>query len=92
MKVNNIKPVALISKVTTSKGEAPAAALLNKTQDIEFDSFYVAGACIALYEAFLSSVPESKQIIFEEQFQIFFNKMFEEKEQYLERVSGEIEF
>ena len=52
------------------------------TQNVAFDPAFVAGSLVCLYNAFLSHVPESKQIEFEKTFKSYLTHMFQNKEQY----------
>lgn len=78
----NIKPIALLGQYEEDNKLFPAAQILNKDQDVVFDLVFVAGSLISLYEAFLSHVPESKQIEFEKQFKFYLDNIFNKKDQY----------
>lgn len=79
----NLKPIALLGQYEKENQLFPAAKILNEEQDVEFDPVFVAASIISLYEAFLSHVPESKQIEFERIFKFYLNEMFNDKEQYM---------
>lgn len=79
----NLKPIALLGQYEKDNQLFPAAKILNEEQDVEFDPVFVAASIISLYEAFLSHVPESKQIEFEKQFKFYLINMFKDKEQYM---------
>ena len=79
----NVTPVALLGQYEKDNSLYPAAQILNKDQDVEFDPVFVAASIVSLYEAFLSHVPESKQIQFEKIFKFYLNEMFNDKEQYM---------
>jgi hypothetical protein len=79
----NITPVALLGQYEKDNVFYPAAQILNKDQNVVFDPAFVAGSIVSLYEAFLSHVPESKQIEFEKQFKFYLINMFQDKEQYM---------
>lgn len=76
----NVTPIALIGQYEKDNNLCPAAQILNKDQDVAFDPVFVAASIISLYEAFLSHVPESKQIQFERIFKFYLNEMFNDKE------------
>lgn len=79
----NVIPIALLGQYEKNNGLYPAAKILNEEQDVAFDPAFVAGSIVSLYEAFLSHVPESKQIEFEKQFKFYLINMFNDKEQYM---------
>lgn len=79
----NLKPIALLGQYEKDNHLFPAAKILNEEQDVEFDPVFVAASIVSLYEAFLSHVPESKQIEFEKQFKFYLINMFKDKEQYM---------
>lgn len=79
----NVTPIALLGQYKKDNGLYPAAKILNEEQDVAFDPVFVAGSIVSLYEAFLSHVPESKQIEFEKQFKFYLINMFNDKEQYM---------
>ena len=79
----NLKPIALLGQYEKENQLFPAAKILNEEQDVEFDPVFVAASIVSLYEAFLSHVPESKQIEFEKQFKFYLINMFKDKEQYM---------
>lgn len=82
----NIIPIAIIGQYEDKNTLYPAAKILNKDQHVAFDAPFVASSLITLYEAFLSHVPESGQIEFEEQFKLHINRMFVDKEQYITKL------
>lgn len=79
----NLKPIALLGQYEKENQLFPAAKILNEEQDVAFDPVFVAASIVSLYEAFLSHVPESKQIEFEKQFKFYLINMFKDKEQYM---------
>lgn len=79
----NLKPIALLGQYEKENQLFPAAKILNEEQDVAFDPVFVAASIVSLYEAFLSHVPESKQIEFEKQFKFYLINMFNDKEQYM---------
>lgn len=79
----NVTPIALLGQYEEDNRLLPAAQILNKEQNVAFDAAFVAGSIVSLYEAFLSHVPESKQIEFEKQFKFYLINMFNDKEQYM---------
>jgi len=83
----DIIPIAMLGQYMKSNIPHPAAQILNEHQDVAFDPAFVAGSLITLYEAFLSHVPESKQIDFEKQFRFYLINMFNNKEQYTIKLS-----
>jgi len=82
----DIIPIAMLGQYMKSNIPHPAAQILNEHQDVAFDPAFVAGSLITLYEAFLSHVPDNKQIEFEEQFKFYLNRMFVDKEQYITKL------
>jgi len=82
----DIIPIAMLGQYMKSNIPHPAAQVLNEHQDVAFDPAFVAGSLITLYEAFLSHVPDNKQIEFEEQFKFYLNRMFVDKEQYITKL------
>jgi len=78
----DIIPIAMLGQYMKSNIPHPAAQVLNEHQDVAFDPAFVAGCLITLYEAFLSHVPDSRQIDFEKQFKFYLINMFNNKEQY----------
>jgi hypothetical protein len=78
----DIIPIAMLGQYVKDDILHPAAQILNEHQDVAFDPAFVAGCLITLYEAFLSHVPDSKQIDFEKQFRFYLINMFNNKEQY----------
>jgi hypothetical protein len=78
----NITPIAILGQYEKDNNLYPAARILNDDQNVAFDPAFVAGSIVSLYEAFLSHVPESKQIEFEKQFKFYLINMFDDKEQY----------
>lgn len=79
----NVTPIALLGQYEKDNSLYPAAQILNKDQNVAFDPVFVAASIVSLYEAFLSHVPESKQIEFEKQFKFYLINMFKDKEQYM---------
>ena len=78
-----IQPIALLGQYEDNNQLYPAAKILNQYQNVAFDPVFVAGCLVSLYEAFLSHVPESKQIEFERIFKSSLMHMFQNKEQYM---------
>lgn len=78
----DISPIAILGQYEADNYLFPAAKILNEDKNVAFDPKFVAGSMISLYEAFLSHVPENKQIEFEKQFKFYFINMFENKDQY----------
>ena len=64
----------------------PAAQVLDVEHKVAFDPIFVASSLISLYEAFLNSVPDNKQIEFEEQFRFYLNRFFVDKEQHITKL------
>lgn len=83
----DITPIAMLGQYEKEGMNHPAAQILNEYQNIAFNPLFVASSLITLYEAFLSHVPESKQIDFEEQFKFCLINMFEVKDQYTIKIS-----
>ena len=81
-----IQPIALLGQYEDNNNLYPAAKILNEEQNVAFDPVFIAGCLVSLYEAFLSHVPESKQLDFEKNFKSTFVSMFENKEQYTIRI------
>jgi hypothetical protein len=71
----DIIPIAMLGQYVKSNIPHPAAQILNEHQDVAFDPAFVAGCLVTLYEAFLSHVPDSKQIDFEKQFKFYLINM-----------------
>ena len=84
---NQIQPTALLGQYEDNNKLYPAAKILNKDQNVAFDPAFVAGSLVSLYEAFLSHVPESKQIEFEETFKSYLTNMFQNKEKYMFKIN-----
>ena len=84
---NQIQPTALLGQYEDNNKLYPAAMILNKDQNVAFDPAFVAGSLVSLYEAFLSHVPESKQIEFEETFKSYLTNMFQNKEKYMFKIN-----
>ena len=78
-----IQPIALLGQYEDNNQLYPAAKILNEKQNVIFDPVFVAGSLVSLYDAFLSHVPESKQIEFEKTFKSSLIHMFQNKEQYM---------
>lgn len=78
-----VTPIAILGQYEKDGILYPAAQILNNEQNVTFDTVFVASSIISLYEAFLNSVPESKQIDFEEQFKYYLMEMFKSKDQYI---------
>ncbi len=79
----DIIPIAILAQYEDDNTLYPAAKILNDDQNVAFDPVFVAGSLVSLYEAFLSHVPESKQIEFERIFKSSLMHMFQNKEQYM---------
>lgn len=78
----DVIPIAVIGQYEKEGVLHPAAKILNEEQNVAFDPMFLAASMITLYEAFLSHVPESKQIDFEEQFKYYLKNMLEVKDQF----------
>jgi hypothetical protein len=78
-----IQSIALLGQYEDNNKLYPAAKILNQNQNVAFDPVFIAGSLVSLYEAFLSHVPESKQIEFERIFKSSLMHMFQNKEQYM---------
>ena len=83
----NVTPIAILGQYEKDNNLYPAAQILNKDKNVAFDPAFVAGSIVSLYEAFLSHVPESKQIEFEKQFRFYLINMFDDKEQYITKFN-----
>jgi hypothetical protein len=81
-----ITPIAILGQYEQNNILYPAAQILNEDQNVAFDPIFVASTLVTLYEAFLSHVPDSKQIDFEEQFKFYLMNMFKDKEQYIIKI------
>jgi len=81
-----ITPIAILGQYEVDNNLYPGAKILNDDQNVAFDPVFVASALVTLYEAFLSHVPDSKQIDFEEQFKFYLMNMFKDKEQYIIKI------
>jgi len=79
-------PIAILGQYKEGDILYPAAQVLDVKQNVAFDPIFVASSLISLYEAFLNSVPDNKQIEFEEQFRFYLNRMFVDKEQYITKL------
>ncbi len=82
----DITPIAILGQYEVDNNLYPGAKILNDDQNVAFDPVFVASALVTLYEAFLSHVPDSKQIDFEEQFKLYLMNMFKDKEQYIIKI------
>lgn len=82
----DIIPIAILGQYEDDNTLYPAAKILNDDQNVAFDPIFVASSLISLYEAFLNSVPDNKQIEFEEQFKFYLMNMFKDKEQYIIKI------
>ena len=82
----DITPIAILGQYEVDNNLYPGAKILNDDQNVAFDPVFVASALVTLYEAFLSHVPDSKQIDFEEQFKFYLMNMFKDKEQYIIKI------
>lgn len=82
----DIIPIAILAQYKDDNTLYPAAKILNDDQNVAFDPVFVASSLISLYEAFLNSVPDNKQIEFEEQFKFYLMNMFKDKEQYIIKI------
>jgi hypothetical protein len=82
----DIIPIAILGQYEDDNNLYPGAKILNDDQNVAFDPVFVASALVTLYEAFLSHVPDSKQIDFEEQFKFYLMNMFKDKEQYIIKI------
>lgn len=82
----DIIPIAILGQYEDDNTLYPAAKILNEDQNVAFDPIFVASSLISLYEAFLNSVPDNKQIEFEEQFKFYLMNMFKDKEQYIIKI------
>lgn len=82
----DIIPIAILGQYEDDNTLYPAAKILNEDQNVAFDPIFVASTLVTLYEAFLSHVPDSKQIDFEEQFKFYLMNMFKDKEQYIIKI------
>ena len=82
----DITPIAILGQYEVDNNLYPGAKILNDDQNVTFDPVFVASALVTLYEAFLSHVPDSKQIDFEEQFKFYLMNMFKDKEQYIIKI------
>jgi hypothetical protein len=80
---NNITPIAILGQYEDNNILYPAAKILNENQNVVFDPSFVAASLVSLYEAFLSHVPDSKQIEFESIFKSSLEYMFKNKEKYM---------
>jgi hypothetical protein len=78
-----IQSIALLGQYEDNNKLYPAAKILNQNQNVAFDPVFIAGSLVSLYEAFLSHVPESKQIEFEKTFKSSLMHMFQNKERYM---------
>jgi hypothetical protein len=83
----DIIPVALIGQYEQNNILYPAAQILNNDKSVFFDPAFVAGSLVSLYEAFLSHVPESKQLDFEKNFKWTLMSMLENKERYTIKIN-----
>jgi len=83
----DIIPVALIAQYEDNNILYPAAQILNNDKSVFFDPAFVAGSLVSLYEAFLSHVPESKQLDFEKNFKWTLMSMLENKEIYTIKIN-----
>jgi hypothetical protein len=83
----DIIPVALIAQYEDNNILYPAAQIMNNDKSVFFDPAFVAGSLVSLYEAFLSHVPESKQLDFEKNFKSTLMSMFENKERYTIKIN-----
>ena len=83
MNETTITPIALIG-LTTEKNTC--ARLLNDDKSIPFDAKTVIGSCVALYEAFLSFVPEKNQNEFEEYFSKHFFVALKKRHAYIDNI------
>ena len=81
-----ITPIAILGQYEVDSNLYPAAQILNNDQNVAFDPIFVASTLVTLYEAFLSHVPDSKQIDFEEQFKFYLMNLFKDKEQYIIKI------
>jgi hypothetical protein len=81
----DIKVVAHLGQYEDNNQLYPAAKILN--QNVAFDPVFVAGCLVSLYEAFLSHVPESKQLDFEKNFKSTLMSMLENKERYTIKIN-----
>jgi len=81
-----ITPIAILGQYKVDSNLYPAAQILNEEQNVAFDPLFVASTLVTLYEAFLSHVPDSKQIDFEKQFKFYLINMFNNKEQYITKI------
>lgn len=83
-------PVALITQIEEDNGQNIArysgAVLLNADKDITFTPLSVAASMISLYEVYLNHVEEKNQIQFEKEVKDLFDKMFEEKDQFMVKI------
>jgi hypothetical protein len=82
----DIIPIAILGQYEDDSKLYPAAQILNNNQNVAFDPIFVASTLVTLYEAFLSHVPDSKQIDFEEQFKFYLINMFKDKKQYIIKI------
>jgi len=82
----DITPIAILGQYEDNNNLYPAAKILNEEQNVAFNPVFVASCLITLYEAFLSHVPDSKQIDFEEQFKFHLMNIFKDKEQYIIKI------
>ncbi len=82
----DIIPIAILGQYEVDNNLYPAAKILNEDQNVAFDPIFAASSLITLYEAFLSHVPDSKQIDFEEQFKFYLMNIFKDKEQYIIKI------
>jgi hypothetical protein len=78
----DIKEVALLGQYEDNNILYPAAQILNKDQNVAFDPVFVARSMVSLYEAFLSHVPENRQIEFEQKFKDALASMLNCEERY----------
>ena len=81
-----ITPIAILGQYKKNNIFYPAAQVLDVEHKVAFDPIFVASSLISLYEAFLNSVPDSKQIDFEKQFKFYLINMFNNKEQDIIKI------
>lgn len=88
MKTKEPRIVAELAYIYAGGKIYPMARLM-KNEKLELSPELAFGSCISLYSAFLSMIPESSQLQFEDAFKTIFNDRFDSIHNYIETIKDE---